>query len=397
MAQPDVRPIDADNHYYEPLDAFTRYQDKAMRRRGVQVVQEGKRVFIVIGDRVNRFIPNPTFDPVIVPGCTDLYFRAKVPAGVDPASFMKVEPIHAEYRDREVRLDVMDAQGLGAAIMFPTMGVGVEQALTHDPAATMATLSAFNRWLEEDWGFSYQNRIIAVPLLSLADPAAAEAELKSLIERGAKLVHIRPAPVPAAAGPRSLGHPAHDRIWSMFTEANIPVAFHLGDSGYNRLAAAWGGNPYFEPFSDARTDPLESIVIDDRAIYDTIAAMICHGVFTRHPKLRVGSIENGSDWVPILAKRLTKKANQMPKAFPEAPSDVLRRNVWVAPYYEDDIKALSAAIGFDKILFGSDWPHGEGLANPVDFAHDLLGFSEPDVRKVMRGNVVDFLGYDPLN
>ena len=63
-----ARPIDADNHYYEPLDAFTRHQDKAMRTRGVQVVRDGKRVLVVIGEKVNRFIPNPTFDPVIVPG-----------------------------------------------------------------------------------------------------------------------------------------------------------------------------------------------------------------------------------------------------------------------------------------------------------------------------------------
>jgi predicted TIM-barrel fold metal-dependent hydrolase len=397
MAQTDTRPIDADNHYYEPLDAFTRHQEPAMRRRGVQIVREGKRVFVVIGDKINRFIPNPTFDPVIVPGCMDLHFRAKVPKGVDVATLMKVEPIHDEYRDRNIRLDVMDEQGLGAALMFPTLACGVEQALVNDPEAAVSSLSAFNRWLEEDWGFSYLNRIIAVPMLSLADPAAAEAELASLLERGARVIHIRPAPVPAAGGPRSLGDAAHDRVWSMLAEANIPVAFHLGDSGYNRNAAAWGGNALFEPFSGARTDPLETIVIDDRAIYDTMACLVCHGVFVRHPKLRVASIENGSDWVPILAKRLSKKANQMPKAFAEHPLDQLRRNLWVAPYYEDDIKTVAETIGFEKILFGSDWPHGEGLANPVDFAHDLEGFPPAEVQKVMRGNVVNFLGRDPLN
>ena len=57
----NVRPIDADNHYYEPLDAFTRHLDKAFRKRGVRPLQEGKRVELVIGGRVNRFIPNPTF------------------------------------------------------------------------------------------------------------------------------------------------------------------------------------------------------------------------------------------------------------------------------------------------------------------------------------------------
>jgi predicted TIM-barrel fold metal-dependent hydrolase len=386
----DFRPFDADNHYYEPLDAFTRYQDPAMRRRGVQVLRDGKRAYILVADKVNRFIPNPTFDPVIVPGCTELLFRGQVPDGVDPRALLQVEPIHEEYRDRDKRLEVMDAQGLAAALVFPTLGVGVEQGLRHDPGATAACLSAFNRWLEEDWGFAYRDRIFAAPMLSLADPDAALAELRSLLERGARLIHIRPAPVPAAQGPRSLGHRAHDPVWSAIAEANVPVAFHLGDSGYLRYAAAWGGKPDFEPFS--ASDPLDSVLVDDRAIYDAMASMIVHGVFHRHPTLRVASVENGSDWVAILAKRLRKKANQTPGAFPDDPLDVLRRNVWVTPYYEEDLAALAQTIGVERVLFGSDWPHGEGLAEPLTFSKELAGFSPDEVRKIMRYNVIDLLG-----
>ena len=193
------RPFDADNHYYEALDCCTRYQDPAMRRRGVQVLRDGKRAYVLVADKVNRFIPNPTFDPVIVPGCTELLFRGEIPPGVDSASLTAVEPIHEEYGDRERRLEVMDAQGLAAVLLFPTLGVGVEQGLRHDPEATLSCLSAFNRWLEEDWGFAYQNRIFAAPMLSLADPDAALVELESLLARGARAIHLRPAPVPSAA------------------------------------------------------------------------------------------------------------------------------------------------------------------------------------------------------
>ena len=84
----DIRPIDADNHYYEPLDAFTRHLDPAFKRRGVRPVQDGKRVELLIGGRVNRFVPNPTFNPIIVPGCLDSLFRGKIPEGVSPASLM---------------------------------------------------------------------------------------------------------------------------------------------------------------------------------------------------------------------------------------------------------------------------------------------------------------------
>lgn len=386
----DYRPFDADNHYYEALDAFTRYQDPTMKRRGVQIVTEGKRSYVVVADKINRFIPNPTFNPVIVPGCTELLFRGEIPEGVDPATLTQVEPIHAEYQEREARLSVMDDQGLAAALLFPTLGVGVEQGLRHDPEATMSCLSAFNRWLEDDWGYAYQDRIFAAPLLSLADPDKALVELESLLERGAKLIHLRPAPVPSAQGPRSFGHPAHDPVWAAIAEADVPIAFHLGDSGYFHYSAAWGGKSDFEPFGPS--DPLDGVLVDDRAIYDSMASMIVHGVFHRHPTLRVASIENGSDWVAILVKRLRKKANQMPAAFPDDPLDVVRRNIWVSPYYEEDLETLAETVGVEHILFGSDWPHGEGLAEPVQFTKELTGFSEDDVKKIMRDNVVEFLG-----
>ena len=384
------RPVDADNHYYETLDAFTRHQDPKMSRRGVQILRDGKRVYVVVAGKVNRFIPNPTFDPVIVPGCNDLMFRGQIPDGVDPKSLSAVEPIHPEYQDRDRRMDVMDIQGLAGVLLFPTLGCGIEHALRHDPEATASSLSSFNRWLEEEWGFAHRGRIFAAPMLSLADPEAALVELESLLERGARLVHMRPAPVPAAHERRSFGHPAHDPVWSLLAEADVPVAFHLGDSGYLSLAAAWGGRSEFEPFLPQ--DALDGILVDDRAIYDTMASLIAHGVFNRHPTLRVASIENGSDWVAILAKRLRKKANQMPSFFPEDPLEVLRRNVWVTPYYEEDIGALAETIGVERILFGSDWPHGEGLAEPTQFVKELTGFSEADVRKIMRDNVLAYLG-----
>ena len=386
-----LRPIDADNHYYEPLDAFTRHLDKAWKRRGVLPMRDGKRVELLIGGRLNRFVPNPTFDPIIVPGCLDLLFRGKIPEGVSPASLMKVEPLKPEYRDREARLAVADAQGLEAVLLFPTLGCGVEEALRHDIPATMASLSAFNRWLEEDWGFSHRDRLIGVPMLSLADPDAALAELDSLIARGARIVHVRPAPVPAANGTgRSLGDKRHDPVWARLAEASIPVAFHLGDSGYNSFASAWGASGTFEGFG--QTDVLSRVLVSDRPIHDALASLIVDGVFHRHPKLRVASIENGSDWVHLLVKRLRKQANQTPWNFHEDPLDTVRKHLWLTPYLEENLRALADLIGVERILFGSDWPHGEGVAQPMDFAKELSVFDENEVRRIMRENCLELLG-----
>jgi predicted TIM-barrel fold metal-dependent hydrolase len=389
----DYKAVDVDNHYYEPLDSFTRHLDKAFKRRGVQMVSDGKRTWAVIGDRVNHFIPNPTFDPIIVPGCLDLLFRGEIPEGVEPASLMKVERMaeHPEYQNRDARVTVMDTQGIETVFMLPTFACGVEEALKADIDATMASVHAFNLWLDEDWGFARPDgRIIAAPIISLADPAKAVEGVEFVLSRGAKLVLVRPAPVPGAVKPRSLGDPVHDPVWARLAEAGVPVGFHLSDSGYLHIAAMWGGKSTFEGFG--AKDPLDTVLLDDRAIHDTMASMIVHGVFTRHPKLKVTSIENGSYFVYRLIKRLKKAANNQPSYFPEDPVEQLRNNVWIAPYYEDDLPLLAETIGVDKILFGSDWPHGEGLESPLAFVDELTAFSEGDVRKIMRDNALDCLG-----
>jgi predicted TIM-barrel fold metal-dependent hydrolase len=230
-------------------------------------------------------------------------------------------------------------------------------------------------------------------MISLADPAAAVAEIDSLIERGARMVHVRPAPVPGPHGTsRSLGDPLHDPVWARLAEASLPVAFHLGDSGYEAFTTAWGGTGRFEAYG--KVSVLSRVLVSDRAIQDTMASLVVDGVFTRHPTLRVASVENGSDWLKVLVKVLRKQANQTPWAFAEDPLDTIREHVWVTPYYEEDLRALADLIGVERILFGSDWPHGEGLTEPTDFVKELDGFNDEEIRKIMRDNCLDLLGTD---
>jgi predicted TIM-barrel fold metal-dependent hydrolase len=387
----DLRPIDADNHYYEPLDACTRHLDPAFATRGVQILQKGKRVVVVVGERVSHFIPNPTFDPVTKPGCLDLYFRGRVPEGESRKTLMQVEPIPPEYRNRDERIKVLDEQGLAGAVLYPTLAVGLEEALRDDIPATMATLHAFNRWLEDDWGYSYQDRIFAVPMISLADPDGAVDEVDRVIAIGARVVHVRPAPVPVpGSGGRSLGHPTHDRVWARLAEARVPVAFHLGDSGYHKMSAMWGGSATLEAFG--RTNVLAKVVVGDRAIHDSMASLVIDGVFARHPSLRVLSIENGAAWVKPLLRLMKKYANQAPEEFNGDPVEAFKGHVWVAPYYEDDIPELIDTIGADHVLFGSDWPHAEGLVEPLLFEKEIEGIEAEARDLIMRTNMAALLG-----
>ena len=372
----DERPIDADNHYYEKLDAFTRHLDKAFKHRGVRPVQDGKRVELLIGGQVNRFVPNPTFDPIIVPGCLDPLFRGQIPEGVDPRTLMQVEPLRAEYQDRDARLAVMDEQGLGAALLFPTLGCGVEEALTDDVEATMATVSAFNRWLEEDWGF-----VVPGP-----DPRRADAvpgrprrgRRRGRLAAGAGRAH-RPRPSRPGPGPERR-QPLAGRQGPR--PGLGPAGRGLGARGLpprrQRLhgAARRARGAARPPSASARaTRWARSSSATGRS---TTRSPRCWstGCSSGTPTLRVASIENGSDWLHVLVKKLRKQANQTPWVFVEDPLETLRRHVWVTPYLEEDLQALAELIGVERILFGSDWPHGEGVAQPLDFEKELGGFDE---------------------
>lgn len=385
------RPIfDFDNHYYEATDAFTRHQDKAFRNRGVRWAEIDGRSRLLVGGRVNSYIANPTFDPVAKPGALFDWYRGNPDQQNIVQAFGELEPIRPEYRDRDARLAVMDEQGVAATLLFPTLGVGVEDALRDDPAAAAAAFEAFNRWLAEDWGFRYRDRIFAVPYVQLLDPAAAEAELRRVLDGGALVVNVRNAPVPVPGGYRSPFDPVYDGFWGLAAEAGVPVATHAGNDGYDALVQMWepGGAE-----SSLFRSPLRGVVTKSRAVTDFYAAAICHGVFDRFPKLRLASVENGASWIPDLLYRLDDAANRNPGFFEHHPSDTFRQHVWVTPFWEDHVDELVDVIGADRLLLGSDWPHAEGTRAPYDFVTDTLaGLDDAAVERIAWANATELLG-----
>jgi predicted TIM-barrel fold metal-dependent hydrolase len=140
-----------------------------------------------------------------------------------------------------------------------------------------------------------------------------------------------------------------------------------------------------------RYNPLTGLLTGHRPIHDTIGALVCGGVFTRNPRLRVATIEAGSSWVADLYAYFKKASAQRPTAFEADPAEQLRAHVWISPYYEDDLPTLRDLHGADRMLFGSDYPHAEGLADPCSFVDDLPGFDDAEVRKVMRDNGLELV------
>jgi predicted TIM-barrel fold metal-dependent hydrolase len=385
MGTVDFEAFDADNHYYEAVDAFTRHLPPR-RSRLVTWATIGGKPRLVIDNKVFRFIPNPTFDPVAKPGVLDEYFRGRRAGDSIRDAFGDLEPINPAYREPEARIKLMDAQRLAGCFLFPTLGVGVEEALLHDPDALHDVFHAFNEWMHDDWTFNYDDRIYAAPYICLQDPERAAQEVDWALERGAHVVVMRSGPIRGPGFGRSPGDRVYDPMWARLAEAGILTAYHSGDSGYGRYADEWGSGGDFQAF---RNDPFRSVTGGHRPIYDTVAALVCHGVFTRHPNVRVATIESGSDWVPLLLHALQKSFGQVPLAYDGAdPVEQVREHVWVSPYYEDDLPLLRDELGANRMIFGSDYPHAEGLADPLTFVDDLPGFSDEEIRLVMRENAL---------
>ncbi|MEZ5206712.1 MAG: amidohydrolase family protein [Acidimicrobiales bacterium] len=379
-----MRAFDADNHYYEATDAFTRHVDKRMQSRCMRWAEIDGKQRLLVGGKINRFIPNPTFDPVAKPGALIGYFRGKTSITNLHSAFGELDPIQPAYRDPAARVELMDAQGLDAAFVFPTLGVGMESSLAHDRDALLAAFAGFNRWLLDDWTFNYHDRLYATPYLTLADVDWAVAELEFVLDHGARIINMRPGPITDPTGNRSLGHPDHDPFWARVDEAGITVAFHAGDAGYGFMLEQWGVNPEFQAFRI----PALFQLLTMSPISDTVASLLADGVFLRFPNFRVATIENGSEWVAPLCKKLRKVYAMRGPMWDEDPIETLRRHVYVAPFYEDDLAELRDLIGIDRIIFGSDYPHAEGLADPISYVDDLTaaGFDAAEVDKVMYAN-----------
>jgi predicted TIM-barrel fold metal-dependent hydrolase len=393
MARPavDTPVFDADNHLYETRDSLTKFLPDRYRRV-IDYVDVRGRTKIVVRGQISEYIPNPTFEVVARPGAQEEYFRTGNPEGKSRREIFG-EPMRSipAFREPAPRLQLMDEQGIDRALMFPTLASLVEERLRDDPEATHAVVHALNQWIYETWQFDYEGRIFATPVITLPIVERAMEELDWVVRRGARVVLVRPAPVPGFRGPRSFGLPEFDPFWEKVVEHDVLVAMHSSDSGYERYTNDWMG-------SDSEMLPFEPqafrMLSAWRPVEDAVSALVCHGVLSRFPTLKVAVIENGSSWVEPLLKNLADVYKKMPQDFLEDPVQVVKRNISISPFWEEDLGALAELIGVDRVLFGSDYPHPEGLEDPASYVQELAGLPDESVRKIMGGNLARLMRVD---
>jgi len=254
---------------------------------------------------------------------------------------------------------------------------------------------SFNLWLDDQWGFSYQDCLYTPPIIPMLDVTRACQELEFVLDRGARIICLRPGPLYG----RSPADSYFDPFWARVNEAGIVVAYHAigGASPYDDMYE----NGWSRPASEDRfyvTNLRQALFPAERPAMDTITALVLGCVFQRFPNLRVAIVEMGCTWVPYLLHSIDhagglvdRKVEAFGHKLYVRPSEVVKQHVWVSPFPEEDVVGLAGLIGADRVLMGSDWPHPEGNHYPAEYVSCIESLNDDSIRRIMRENALELV------
>ena len=392
VGQLPYRLIDFDQHSYEAEDCFTRYMPSGKLDTAIYPVRTatGRKVLLA-NDRVVTALERD-HDQVWVPGSLAEMLRQR--ASGEPADAERFwQPMQPEYVDRDARLKQLDEQQIERSIMYPGGWALMAEAYLDGTEVLYDNLRSFNRWIDEDWGFSYSGRIYGPALMSLRDVDLACAELDRVLAAGARFIMLPAGP----AYGRSPGDPHFDPFWARVNEAGAVIAYHISEFHYQANVASQWGWGLVPPFRFSAWQWQNTY--GERPITDTISALIFDNVFGRYPDVRVLVSEFGAEWVPHFIRHMDKSRGMARNGpwlggpLTQRPSQIFRQHVRVVPYPEDDTVELVERLGTTEcLLMGSDWPHAEGLREPADFYAKVERLGEDARRRFLRDNGLSLLG-----
>jgi predicted TIM-barrel fold metal-dependent hydrolase len=242
-------------------------------------------------------------------------------------------------------------------------------------------------------GYSYENRLFTPPVISTVDAQAAIAELDAVLSDP----HGAPKVIQLMAGPsihRSPFREELDPFWARLNEAHIHICPHLSTvTFYGRQGLEWDEPEVMLGDMDAFQ---WMMYYGDRPAYETVAAAILQGLFARFPNIQLLLSEQGTVWVPYIVRKMDHAFLMGRRAtwgkLEMRPSEYFRRHIKVAPYPEENVDRVVESAGLEPVVFGSDFPHGEGLPDPMLHLSQLKNFDADGVKAIMRDNLAGFLG-----
>lgn len=357
--------LDSDQHMSEPVDLWVRRVDKRFRDRAPAPVENYKGqpgVSLVFGEEA---------------------LKVRGPAGAAP-DWMSMPGGY----DPGARLKDMAADGVAAAVLFPTFGSLCFGAT--DAALQEAVFAAYNDWMAEFCAYA-PDRLAGMAMISVYEPANAAREIERVRKLGLKGAMIWDAP-PEELGPywSSFFNP----VWAAAEAAGIPIVFHKQTGPKARKA--------FVPTEEKNwAGVYTNMVMGQAAIQWTLANLVYGGVLERFPRLNFVCAEADIAWVPALMARLDKYYDSRVRRNHDfnlsmQPSEQMLRQVWHS--FLDDalgVQLYKYAGLADRIMWATDYPHPACyFPNSVEQAQrDFADVPDEDRKKVLHDNCANLFGF----
>lgn len=368
--------VDADSHVLEPPDLWARYVDPVYRDRAIQVVtgKDGRSLLLVGGRPAHLTTPEMLGGigcmgedlGVLAEAATSGRYLAAVPrAAFDPRQ----------------RLALLDEKGISHAILYPTLGLQWE-AEAPDAAYAFAHAQAYNRWIEAFCAES-GGRLVPVAHLVLGDAWQAARELERAVAAGARGGFL----LPFTWDGLPHGHTDHDLLWAKAQELDVPIAIHTGvdpparslHHRYDGLSwpeAVPGGIWYLQ-------------LMFAQAVQQAFSSFFLCGTFDRFPRLKLVLLESGAGWLPYWMDRMDnfyKGPLRVTMPLKDLPSSYVLRQCWIAADPDERfLPAVVQAIGEDRVLWASDFPHSDHAGDYMEELEANLRRLRPAAARRIRG------------
>ncbi len=380
-----LQTIDVDQHLFESRTTWSEYIDPARQADALSIADDdaGWPWLMWRGNRLSPLeVPIPERSSLIG---EDRLRRLRGERA--PASFEELVP--DSYRLAGARLASLNAFGLDAAVMFPNYGLLWEQRLASDRDAQRAERTGVQplrrrcvrrRGRQAVW--SGPRAAARSGLGGGGDPTGASTGRAPGHDRARLRVDGKP-----------LSHPDFDAVWAAFSDEGVAPVFHVSDFE-SPLHPAWrtGEQEEGEQLFDSIFLYLAPAV--------ALANLILTGMLERFPLLRVGVVELTASWVPSFLLHIdgasdfyTQRHGEPFHKLSDRPSNYFLRQVRVAALPYEMPNRLVPKVGDDTFMLGSDWPHAEGVADPMAQAQRAVaGLAEPARANMLGGNAAWLLG-----
>lgn len=297
------------------------------------------------------------------------------------------------YWDFERRLSELEADGVAAEVIFPNpanVPFGAFPIRGGDPELLLAGACAYNRWLADRIDRA-SGRQAGIALVTLDDIDASAAEVHRCAEAG-----LRGVLLPTNLGGHPLyNHPRYEALWRACAEREMPVHTHALQS------------------ANAPSGPGGAAIAMHETLFHTQRPFWClmfGGVFERHRGLRFVVTESGVEWIPELLERMdiaytgrpTQKFTQHIELAPmvrgdRRPSEIWSEQCWAGASFMPSAETeMRHAIGVDRLMWGSDYPHIEGTWPHTRrwLQQAFEGVERADVERMVGLNAVECYGFD---